>query len=455
MEFFASFWVGLFWFLVLLTPLIFVHEMGHFLVARWCGVRIDVFSIGFGKEIFGWNDRHGTRWKFSMIPLGGYIKMFGEHVLEPDEDGNVRELTAAEKAVSFQNKRLLHRTAIVAAGPGANYLFAMVVLAIMFGSIGEPVTPPVIGYIVPDSPAAEAGFENKDRVLAVDGDAIESYEQFLRSIRLSPGRTIQVTVLRDNYRIELDAIPEPREFDSITIGVLGAAAFLPAQIAEVVADSAAADAGLEPGDRILAIDDAPIELFEEMRRIVVDAPGQPLRALVLRDGAELEVTFTPRPREVTAEDGSVSITGLLGVTAASSTALVRHDPLSAIRLGGMEPIILTGQMLQGLGRIISGAVPSEELGGPIMIAQLSSKQASYGLVSFIKFMVLISINLGLINLLPIPVLDGGHLMFYAAEAVRGRPVGEKAQEYSFKIGLALVISLMIFVTVNDFLHRVL
>jgi regulator of sigma E protease len=452
MEFLADFGDGLFWFLILLTPLIFVHEMGHFWVARRCGVRVEVFSIGFGPEIYGWNDRHGTRWKISAVPLGGYVKMFGEHLLEPDESGNVRALTLEEKSVSFQEKRLGQRAAIVAAGPAANYLFAMVVLTIMFMTLGQISTPPDIGRVAPDTAAAAAGLETGDYIMAVDGDEIESYEQFNRIVRMSLDQPLQITVRRAGAEIELSAVPRPLDIGGIEVGDLGTVPYIPAKIGEVMPGSAAEEAGFFAGDWIESIDGEPVELFDDLRRIVQVAPDRPLRVVVRRDGVEVEVTVTPRPVEMDAADGTKVVIGQLGVRSESRSVLVKYGPIEAVGMGVWEPIRLSGMMLSGLGRIVVGALSSKQLGGPIMIAQESSKRAGSGWAGFIGFMALISINLGLINLLPIPVLDGGHLMFYAAEAVRGRPVGEKAQEYSFKIGLALVISLMIFVTVNDLLR---
>ena len=459
MELIATIWNNVLWFLILLTPLIFIHELGHFSVARLCGVRVDVFSIGFGPELFGWNDRTGTRWKFSAIPLGGYVKMFGEHMLEPDEDGNVRQLTAEEKAVSFQEKRLAQRAAIVAAGPGANYLFAIVVMAVMFVTLGERFTPPEIGRVVAGSFAQEAGFKPGDLILTVDGDEIESFEQFVRIVKFSPGRELPVTVLRDGVMVNLTAVPQPIEVDGIdgstqTVGNLQVTPFLPAEIGDVIAGSAAEEAGLKPGDRMIELDGAPIERFDQLQDIIRGAAGRRLRVVVRRDGANLSLEVTPKAVQEKSADGTVETIGRLGVTASSRTVLVRHGPATAIWRGVAISVDISGKMLSALGQIVVGERESKELGGPIMIAKVSSKFADLGWIAFLDFMVLISVNLGLINLLPIPVLDGGHLFFYLAEGIRGRPVADRIQEFSYKIGLALVISLMIFVTVNDLLHRV-
>ncbi len=459
MEFLTGFGDKLFWFLVLLTPLVFVHELGHYLVARWNGVRVDVFSIGFGPELFGWTDRTGTRWKFSAIPLGGYIKMFGEHMLEPDRDGRVRELTAAEKSVSFDQKRLGQRAAIVFAGPAANYLFAIVALALLFVTYGQYYTPPQVGDVPSDSAAAEAGLHADDLIVRIDGEEVERYEDLSRYVAMRPGESLRIVVMRDDRLIELVAVPRPTAINALdgttqTIGDLGIRPRIPPLVGRVVEDSAAAAAGFQPGDRILRVDGAVIDRFEQLQVIVGGASGQTLRITVERNQQEIELVATPRVKQVTAEDGSVQNIGQLGIVAARPSTLIRLGPAEAIWHATTAAFDRSVDTLKALGQIISGRRDTKEVGGPIMIAMVSGEIAKAGLVAFVEFMVLFSINLGLINLFPIPVLDGGHLVFYAIEAIRGRPLGERAQEFGFKIGLALVLSLMIFVTVNDLLHRV-
>jgi regulator of sigma E protease len=348
-------------FLVVLTVLVFVHELGHYLLARRNGVRVDVFSIGFGPEIFGRTDKAGTRWKFSLIPLGGYVKMFGDAnaASQPGEAGDV---PPDQQQYAFQYKRLRQRAWIVAAGPLANFLFAIVVLAGLFMIYGQPYTPPVVGQVQPDSAAAEAG--------------------------------------------------------------------------------------IQPGDRIVAIGGTSIERFEEVQRIVRLNPDSQLTIAVRRDGERVEVSARPTRTEVTDNFGNEHVIGLLGVTR-SGMEYRRHGPVRALLQAGEETAALTVGTLQAVGQIISGTRSAEELGGPIRIAQMSGEVADTGTVNLIWFMAVLSINLGLINLFPIPMLDGGHLLFYAIEAVRGRPLGERAQEYGFRIGLALVFTLMLFVTWND------
>ncbi len=349
-------------FLVILTILVFVHEMGHFLVARWHGVRVEVFSVGFGREVFGWTDRAKTRWKFSLIPLGGYVKMFGDANAASQPGGELAHLSAEERAVAFPCQSLAARTWIVAAGPAANFLLAIVLLAGLFATAGQPFTPPVVGTVMPGSAAEQAG------ILA--------------------------------------------------------------------------------GDRIVALDGAEIERFEDVQRAVRPRAGQSLTIEVLRDGERIALLGVPEASEQTDAFGTTHVIGLLGVTR-SGVEYVRHGISTALWRAGIETWDLTVGTLDAVGQIIVGARGAEELGGPIRIAQMSGTVAESGLVPVIWFMAVLSINLGLINLFPIPMLDGGHLLFYGIEAVRGRPLGERAQEYGFRIGLALVFSLMLFVTFND------
>ncbi|MGF1591976.1 MAG: RIP metalloprotease RseP [Kiloniellaceae bacterium] len=352
-------------FLAVLTALVFVHELGHYLVARWNGVRVEVFSIGFGPEIFGWNDRTGTRWKFSLIPLGGYVKFFGDANAASMPAEGAAQMSESDRAVSFPHKRLGQRAAIVAAGPIANFAFAIVLLAGLFSIIGQPFTPAVVGSVVEGSAAEAGGFQPGDEVVAVNGTTVARFEELQRIVALRPDETLRFSVLRDGMRVELVATP-----------------------ARVVRDN-----GL---------------------------------------GEEAEV-------------------GQLGIQR-SGADYARHDPLTAVWQATRETVGIIDQTFTALGQIVRGARGTDELGGPIRIAQISGQAAELGVATVIYFAAVLSINLGLINLFPVPMLDGGHLLFYAVEAVRGRPLGERAQEYGFRIGLALVLTLMVFVTWNDLLR---
>ena len=349
-------------FLIILTVLVFVHEMGHFLIARYNGVRVEVFSIGFGPEIYGWTDKAKTRWKFSAIPLGGYVKMFGDANAASTPSEKLVDMTPEERAVSFHTKRLSQRTWIVVGGPLANFVFALIVLFGLFSTVGQPFSPPVVDKVTPES-AAEA-------------------------------------------------------------------------------------AGIIPNDRIVAINGITIERFQDVQRIVRPNAGVPLDVVVLRGGEEIMMVIVPKQSELVDNFGNRQKIGLLGFSS-SGIEYVQHDVPTSIWRAGKETLELSVATLEAIGQIIVGARSAEELGGPLRIAQLSGQVAESGLVAILWFMAVLSVNLGLINLFPIPILDGGHLLFYVIEFVQGRPLGERAQEFGFRIGLALVLSLMLFVTFND------
>jgi regulator of sigma E protease len=352
-----------FGFLVVLTVLVFVHELGHYLIARRNGVRIETFSIGFGPELFGWNDRAGTRWKVSALPLGGYVKMFG------DSDGssvlpvaNATEMTEAERAVSFFCKPLGQRAAIVSGGPLANFIFAIVVMAVLFATYGQPYMPPEIGRILP-------------------GSAAES-------------------------------------------------------------------SGVQVGDVVTSIDGNPIARFDDIKRLVELDTGKPMTIVVSRNGESVSLNVTPN----VVEDSDGRRIGQLGVHGGSTVKYVQLSPATAVLHAFSETWNLSASTLGAMWQMITHRRSTEELGGPLRIAQLSGQVAQIGVGALLSFMAMLSINLGLINLFPVPVLDGGHLLFYAAEAIRGKPLGQRAHEYGFRIGMALVLTLMVFATWNDLVH---
>jgi regulator of sigma E protease len=363
--------IGYFNAIIVFCLLVFVHELGHYLVARWAGVRIETFSIGFGREIWGYTDKLGTRWKFSLVPLGGYVKMFGEgdtliETSDSDAEPTERELTEAERQVSFAHKSLGRRTAVVAAGPIANFLFAIAILAGLYMVHGKPV---------------------------------------------------------------------PADFQAQGIGT-------------VRADSAADAAGFQPGDRILAVDGQPIVTFNDLRAAVGGSEGERLSFTIARENERLTLNAAPRPQDPDAAAGETGY--LLGVTG-PVTRFEKQGPVDAVWTGVEETWRLTALTFSSIGEIIVGQRSVDDMGGPVKIVQLSNDVAQLGILSLVSFMAVLSINLGLLNLFPIPMLDGGHLAFYAIEAVRGKPVGERAQEYAFRIGLALLLGLMILITINDVL----
>lgn len=349
-------------FLITLTVLVFVHELGHYAVARWNKVRVEVFSIGFGPELFGFTDRAQTRWKFSMIPLGGYVRMFGDRNVASMPDGTVRDFTDAERAVAFAHKRLGQRAAIVAAGPIANFVFGALLFAGLFTFVGQPFTSPEVGAVQPGS-AAEA-------------------------------------------------------------------------------------AGLEAGDVIVEINGSRIDRFEDIRQLVQLGLGEPLEIVVLRGDRRL--TFPTLPEVIEQEDslGNTYRIGRLGVQSIG-LGYEKRDPASALWYGTEAVWTQVNVAFKAIGQMIGGSRDTREIGGPLRIAWLSGEMAQGGLIVALNFMAILSVHLGLINLFPVPLLDGGHLLFYVAEALRGKPLGERAQEYGFRIGLALVLLLFVFATWND------
>lgn len=351
-------------FLLVLGPLVVIHELGHYLVGRWFGVKADAFSIGFGRELAGWTDGRGTRWKLSALPLGGYVQFAGDMnaVSMPRnlDDG----LSDEEHSHFFQAKPLWQRSLIVLAGPLTNLLFAIAVFAAFNLVYGKLVATPVIAEIVENSAAAQAGLKVGDRIAAVDGNAISS--------------------------------------------------------------------------------------FTEIPEYVVPYPGQTVTVAVLRDGKSLDIPVRIGLAVEKDEFGNEARIGRLGIAADEDMIeIIRVGPVEAVALGVEQSIGTMRMMATGIVQILTGERSVRELGGPVKIAKYSGEQFSLGWSNFVGFVALISINLAFINLLPIPALDGGHLAFYAAEAVRRKPLGLRSQEWAFRTGLALVLALMLFVTIND------
>ena len=356
-------------FLFVLTVVVFFHELGHFIVARWCGVGVKTFSIGFGPEIFGFNDRHGTRWRLSWIPLGGYVKFIDDENAASAGQKPLDQLTPEERKQSFQAKSLGQRAAVVAAGPIANFILAILIFTAIFALFGERVTAAKVDVVNPGSAAERAGFL--------------------------------------------------------------------------------------PGDKIVSIDGQKIESFSEMQRIVGISPDQPLQFVVDRDGKLIEITATPERKEITDHFGNTIRLGLLGIQRSASPddwTLRRHDPVSALVMAVKECYFVISRSLGYLYDVITGREAADQLGGPIRIAQVSGQVATAGFVALLNLAAIISVSIGLLNLFPIPMLDGGHLLFYAIEAIRGRPLSETTQEIGFRIGLAFVLMLMLFATWNDLIH---
>lgn len=354
-------------FLIVLTIVVFFHELGHYLVARWNKVDVDAFSIGFGPELFGFDDRNGTRWKVCAIPLGGYVKFMGDAdaASTPDRD-RLATMNETEKAGSFEHKRVGQRAAVVAAGPIANFILAILIFAGTFYFVGRYVTDPLIS--------------------------------------------------------------------------------------RVQSGSAAEQAGLLPGDIIKSIEGIELEAFSDIPRIVGPNHGRVLKFVILRNGGELQFDVTPQSRERTDRFGNVQRMGMIGVINSaeeSNQRVKQYGLVEAAGAGVGETWFIISRTLGYLGDIIIGRESADQLGGPIRIAKVSGDVATLGAAALINLAAVLSVSIGLLNLFPIPMLDGGHLVFYAFEAVRGKPLSERTQDVAFRVGLALVMMLMIFATWND------
>jgi regulator of sigma E protease len=356
-------------FLFVLTVVVFVHEMGHYLVGRWCGIGVQAFAIGFGPELFGFNDKNGTRWKLCLIPLGGYVKFVGDssEASTPDH-ADMAEMSDAEKAVSFHHKSVGKRALTVVAGPVANFLLA---IALFFGTV----------YI--------------------------------------SGRHV-----------------------------------LPPKIDTVQAGSVAEKAGFLAGDLIVSVDAKPIRTFQEIQKIVNIKAGEPLQFVVERKGADITLTVTPELKELKTTLGKQRI-GLIGLSASKDPSDWKHETYGAaesLKIAVSDTWNVVDRTLDYLGKVITRQESVEQLSGPLRIAQASGHFASAGFSALIGLTALLSVSIGLINLFPIPMLDGGHLVFYAAEAIRGKPLGERTQEWGFRMGVAFILMIMLVSTWNDLVH---
>jgi len=357
-------------FLFVLTIVVFFHELGHFLMARICGIKVLVFSIGFGPEIAGFNDRYGTRWKFSAIPLGGYVKFFGDdNAASAPDMAAAAVMTEAEKKDSFIFQPVASRAAVVAAGPIANFVLAIAIFAAIFATVGKQTTS--------------------------------------------------------------------------------------ARVDTVQAGSAAQAAGFQPGDLVLSINGEKIESFSDMQRVVSISAGEPLAVEVERGGVPVTLKAVPQLKEIKDNFGNIHRLGVLGISRSMAPGDIKTekaDPLHAVVMGAQETWFVVDRTLVYISGVFVGREAADQLGGPIRIAQVSGQVASAGFTALMHLTAVLSVSIGLLNLFPIPLLDGGHLLFYAIETIRGRPLSDRAQELGFRIGLAIVVMLMIFATFNDIVH---
>jgi len=438
-------------FLFVLTIVVFFHELGHFWVARRCGVKIDAFSVGFGPELFGFNDRHGTRWRFAAIPLGGYVRFHGDDSAASTPDlQKLEKMSASEKKISFFHQPVRNRAAIVAAGPIANFILAIVIFAGVLYGIGRTMTTPVLEVVRAGGPAQLAGLQAGDRVISINGKQIDGYEDIIRVTSLSAGDKLAFVVERKGKDVAATITPSLRELkdnfgSTHRIGDIGISRW-PARANSIRANSAAMEAGMQPGDLIVSIDGKPVEAFEDLPRIVSGALGKKLTLVVQRGSQRLTLVATPKPHPNNPKAG---VLGIENPSKPEDTFRKRFGVIESIGLGFSETWFVIERTMAYIGGIIVGKESIDQLGGPIRIGQVAGEVAAQSFYDLLRLTAVLSVSIGLLNLFPVPLLDGGHLLFYAIEAIRGRPLSERAQEYGFRIGLAFVMLLMIVATWND------
>ncbi|NOH47277.1 sigma E protease regulator RseP [Vibrio rotiferianus] len=447
---------GILWnlvsFIVALGILVAVHEFGHFWVARRCGVKVEKFSIGFGKSIWSKVGKDGTEYSISMIPLGGYVKMV---------DSRIDDIPEHEKHLAFDQKPLWKRTSIVAAGPIFNFLFAIVAYWLVF-LIGVPAVKPVIGEVTPNSIVAQAGIESGMELKSISGIKTPDWESVNMGLISHIGDDSVTMTLSSANEVgsEVTRTLDIRDwnFDPETQSTMQSLGFKPytpevfTELAQVSEGGAAEKAGLQADDKIIAINGNKISKWEEVVEAIRSHPETPMELTVLRQGEEQSFTLTPGSREL----ANKQLVGFAGI--APKVAEWPESYRFELQFGVFESIgkaiDKTGQVIgltiSMLKKLIVGDVGLNNLSGPISIAKGAGATADYGLVYFLGFLALISVNLGIINLVPLPMLDGGHLLFFAIEAVIRRPVPEKVQEMGYKIGGAIIFSLMALALFNDF-----
>lgn len=443
--------------LLVLTIVVFIHELGHFLLARWCGVTVQAFSIGFGREIFGFTDRYGTRWKLAWIPLGGYVRFVDDEnaASAPSRDA-VERMTPAERAGAFQNKPLRHRALIVAAGPAFNVISALIFLLGLFWLIGVDGRSAVIDGVEPGRAAATAGIQPGDRVVEANGRGIHRWVELQRLVNRSADTPIDLVLERGGNRVETVVTPDRRKTNdflggNVELGDLGIVKWTPARIGWVQPGSPAERAGLLPGDLIVSVDGRSISHFGELQKIVSSNAGTPIDVLVERSGQK--VTLAVTPEQVKDAPGR-----RIGIAPRGEPDR-RYSFLESLRFSSQEVLYYSEEMVRSIPRLPAaiGKVLSfqkqSDLGGPVAIAEMSRHAVENGLGAFVGWLAVFSIMLGIMNLLPIPLLDGGHLMFYAIEAIRGRPLDERKQEIGFKIGMAVLGTMMFAAIFGDIMRK--
>ena len=442
-------------FILVLSVLVFVHEWGHYIVARIFGVKVEVFSIGFGKELFGWNDKNDTRWKVSLIPLGGYVKMFGDtdpasagQTENVQEGEQVRPMTEAERDVAFFNKSVWKRALIVFAGPAINFLFAILLLFGLYAFHGQPVTQPVASAIVAGGAADKAGFEPHDEILTINGETIKRFEDIRSIVMVALDTPLSVDVKRGDEIVNLNVTPEKQELTdrfgfTHSRGMVGI----------IAPNEGMSIKGLT------AVNGKKLNSEEQVRNALLNIMGQRATITFERTSKDEEGEETKQVDSYVINPLASLNEGLKNPDDKKYNALVvsnrvgdfvlKHGGVNGITAAVEETWRISTLTLKAIGQMFTGTRSATELGGLIRIGAIAGDMAQAGLLAIITFTALLSINLGLINLFPIPMLDGGHLVFYAVEALKEKPVPERVQEYAFRVGFVILIGLMLFANLND------
>jgi regulator of sigma E protease len=414
-------------------------------------------SLGFGRRLFGFR-RGETEYLVSAIPLGGYVKMVGEDPREVVVDATGQAFDGAGQPLdlqkSFAHKSVWARIAIVLAGPGANYLLGFLLFWVAAVFVGSPSMEAIVGEVEEDAPAARVGLHPKDKIVAVDGEAVSSWSDLILRINDASGRAVALHVKRGKEDVNVTITPRRRDVTTTVI---------PPTIGRVAPDFPAAEAGLRPGDRIIAVNGDPIDSWQQLSLKIRVRPGRAVTLTVERDGAQFEAIVTPRLSPAPEKEAQGQQVGLIGIEAVSeyeqrrvglwdagiSPILTHMDPFSALVHAGNQTAGWTVTIVWALWKIVQGEISPRTLGGPILMAQMTGEAAQQGLLYLIFLTAVLSINLGLLNLLPIPILDGGHLAFFGIELLRGRPISVKKREMAQRVGLVLLVGLMIFAFYND------
>jgi regulator of sigma E protease len=431
--------------------LVFVHEFGHYWVGRRFGIHAEVFSIGFGPELLGWTDRNGTRWKLSAIPLGGYVKFLGDS--DAASATHDEPLSAEQRKRAFFTQPLYARAAVVLGGPMANLLFAVLLLTGLFYFAGEAYSPPTIA-VQANGPAAKAGLQTGDELVRLAGKRINRYEDIQDIQFLNLAGAMPVEYRRDGKLMTGEITPQfcertDKHKNVIRYGELGTDQLIRPVVGGFAASSPAEAAGMKVGDRLLEIDGKPVDVFTRIPELIGDRAGQPLVVRFDRDGRVGEATIVPEADKVIDCTGKEKMVGRLRIMPASVTQFRSHDVLGAAGAGVGQVWNMTKMFYTSIGQIATGARPMDELGGPIRIAKAAGEASFIGWSAILSLVIGVSVVLGVFNLLPVPMLDGGHLAMYLYEAIRGRPLGLKAQEFALKVGFALVIGMAVIATFND------